>query len=175
MAISALVVVEPVADELASRIKPGWASCASGTASAAATWAHWSPARTETVLPATSTPESRRAPSLVVDGRNPTVDADGEIVFLEPTLLDKVSPEMSIYKDETFGPVLSALRTASYADGLALINSNPYGNGTAIFTSGGGAAPSSKARSRSAWSARQRADPGAGLLLLVRLEEQPLR
>jgi malonate-semialdehyde dehydrogenase (acetylating)/methylmalonate-semialdehyde dehydrogenase len=47
---------------------------------------------------------------------------------------------MSVYTDEIFGPVLSVLRTASYDSALELVNSNPYGNGTAIFTNDGGAA-----------------------------------
>jgi malonate-semialdehyde dehydrogenase (acetylating)/methylmalonate-semialdehyde dehydrogenase len=77
---------------------------------------------------------------LVVDGRTGEFDADGDGFFLAPTLFDQVSPEMSIYTDEIFGPVLSVVRVASYGDGLELINNNPYGNGTAIFTNDGGAA-----------------------------------
>ena len=77
---------------------------------------------------------------VVVDGRSPEVDADGEGFFVGPTLFDQVTPEMSIYTDEIFGPVLSVLRVDSYAEGLALINANPYGNGVAIFTNDGGAA-----------------------------------
>nr|MDT0527023.1 aldehyde dehydrogenase family protein [Streptomyces sp. DSM 41633] len=60
--------------------------------------------------------------------------------WLGPTLLDNVTPEMSVYTDEIFGPVLSVLRVETYDDALALINNNPYGNGTAIFTNDGGAA-----------------------------------
>src|SRR5262249_42459345 len=59
---------------------------------------------------------------------------------LGPTLFDKVSTEMSIYRDEIFGPVLSVLRANSFDEALELVNSNPYGNGTAIFTNDGGAA-----------------------------------
>ncbi|RAD01071.1 methylmalonate-semialdehyde dehydrogenase (CoA acylating), partial [Burkholderia multivorans] len=55
-------------------------------------------------------------------------------------LFDHVSPDMSIYTDEIFGPVLSVVRVPGYDEGLELINSNPYGNGTAIFTNDGGAA-----------------------------------
>jgi malonate-semialdehyde dehydrogenase (acetylating)/methylmalonate-semialdehyde dehydrogenase len=78
--------------------------------------------------------------TLVVDGRQPTVDADGEGFFVGPTLFDHVSPDMSIYTDEIFGPVLSVVRVDSYDEGVKLINDNPYGNGTAIFTNDGGAA-----------------------------------
>jgi malonate-semialdehyde dehydrogenase (acetylating)/methylmalonate-semialdehyde dehydrogenase len=78
--------------------------------------------------------------TLVVDGRSPKVDADGEGFFVGPTLFDHVSTDMSIYTDEIFGPVLSVVRIDSYAEGVQLINDNPYGNGTAIFTNDGGAA-----------------------------------
>jgi malonate-semialdehyde dehydrogenase (acetylating)/methylmalonate-semialdehyde dehydrogenase len=78
--------------------------------------------------------------TLVVDGRNPKVSGAAEGFWLGPTLFDRVTPEMSIYKDEIFGPVLSVLRVSSYDEGLALINKHQYGNGTAIFTNDGGAA-----------------------------------
>jgi malonate-semialdehyde dehydrogenase (acetylating)/methylmalonate-semialdehyde dehydrogenase len=74
----------------------------------------------------------------VVDGREADVPGDG--FFLGTTLLDQVSPEMTVYTDEIFGPVLCVVREKSYDDALALINSNPFANGTAIFTRDGGAA-----------------------------------
>ena len=77
---------------------------------------------------------------LVVDGRQPEVDADGDGFFVGPTLFDQVTPDMSIYTDEIFGPVLSVVRVDSYDEGVKLINDNPYGNGVAIFTNDGGAA-----------------------------------
>ena len=77
---------------------------------------------------------------MVVDGRDVVPDADGDGFFLGPTLLDDVTPAMSVYTDEIFGPVLSVLRAPSYAAALELVNANPYGNGTAIFTNDGGAA-----------------------------------
>ena len=76
---------------------------------------------------------------LVVDGRDGAGDL-GSGYFLQPTLFDKVSPDMSIYTDEIFGPVLCVVRVHSYDEGLQLINDNPYGNGTTIFTNDGGAA-----------------------------------
>src|SRR5699024_9183164 len=76
---------------------------------------------------------------LVIDGREGAAEL-GPGFFLAPTLFDKVTPEMSIYTDEIFGPVLSVVRVGSYEEGLALINDNPYGNGTTIFTDDGGAA-----------------------------------
>jgi malonate-semialdehyde dehydrogenase (acetylating)/methylmalonate-semialdehyde dehydrogenase len=78
--------------------------------------------------------------AVVVDGRQVQADAEGDGFFLGPTLFDHVTPEMSIYTDEIFGPVLSVVRTETYDEALALVNANPYGNGTAIFTNDGGAA-----------------------------------
>ncbi|SLM90078.1 CoA-acylating methylmalonate-semialdehyde dehydrogenase [Brevibacterium yomogidense] len=77
---------------------------------------------------------------LVLDGRTTSPNADSDAAFLNPTLFDRVTPDMSIYTDEIFGPVLVVVRVPSYEEGLALINANPYGNGTAIFTNDGGAA-----------------------------------
>src|SRR5699024_11610504 len=57
-----------------------------------------------------------------------------------PTLFDHVSTDMTIYREEIFGPVLSVLRVDTYDEALELVNANPYGNGTAIFTNDGGAA-----------------------------------
>jgi malonate-semialdehyde dehydrogenase (acetylating)/methylmalonate-semialdehyde dehydrogenase len=80
---------------------------------------------------------SEAGAKVVVDGRD-GLPADG--FFLNPTLLDGVTPTMKAYQDEIFGPVLSVTRVGSYDEGVALINANPYGNGTAIFTRDGGAA-----------------------------------
>jgi malonate-semialdehyde dehydrogenase (acetylating) / methylmalonate-semialdehyde dehydrogenase len=74
---------------------------------------------------------------LVLDGRDPGLK---EGFFLGTTLFDQVKPEMSIYKDEIFGPVLVVLRASSLEEAIALVNRNPYANGTAIFTESGGAA-----------------------------------
>jgi len=77
---------------------------------------------------------------LVVDGRTHAVSGDAEGFWLGPTLFDHVTPTMALYTDEIFGPVLSVVRADSYDDALQLVNDNPYGNGTAIFTNDGGAA-----------------------------------
>ena len=74
----------------------------------------------------------------VVDGREADVPGDG--FFLGTTLLDRVSPEMTVYTDEIFGPVLCVVRQESYDEAIALINGNQFANGTAIFTRDGGAA-----------------------------------
>jgi malonate-semialdehyde dehydrogenase (acetylating)/methylmalonate-semialdehyde dehydrogenase len=74
----------------------------------------------------------------VVDGREADVPSDG--FFLGTTLLDRVSPDMTVYTDEIFGPVLCVVRSETYDEGLDLINRNQFANGTAIFTRDGGAA-----------------------------------
>ncbi|HYX64132.1 MAG TPA: aldehyde dehydrogenase family protein, partial [Burkholderiales bacterium] len=60
--------------------------------------------------------------------------------FLGPTLLDHVHPEMTVYREEIFGPVLVVLRAETIDEAIALVNANPYANGTALFTESGGAA-----------------------------------
>jgi malonate-semialdehyde dehydrogenase (acetylating)/methylmalonate-semialdehyde dehydrogenase len=77
---------------------------------------------------------------LVADGRDLVVAGHEDGFFLGPTLFDQVTPDMSIYTDEIFGPVLSTVRMEHFEDAIRLINDNPYGNGTAIFTNDGGAA-----------------------------------
>jgi malonate-semialdehyde dehydrogenase (acetylating)/methylmalonate-semialdehyde dehydrogenase len=77
---------------------------------------------------------------IVVDGRRVRPDGGEDGFWLGPTLVDHVQPDMSVYTDEIFGPVLSVLRVDSYEHALELINTNEYGNGTAIFTNDGGAA-----------------------------------
>jgi malonate-semialdehyde dehydrogenase (acetylating)/methylmalonate-semialdehyde dehydrogenase len=77
---------------------------------------------------------------VVVDGRDVQPDGGEDGFWLGPTLLDHVEAHMSVYTDEIFGPVLSVLRVDTYEHALELINSNEWGNGTAIFTNDGGAA-----------------------------------
>jgi malonate-semialdehyde dehydrogenase (acetylating)/methylmalonate-semialdehyde dehydrogenase len=78
--------------------------------------------------------------SLVVDGRGLTIPGSEKGFFLGPTLFDRVTPDMTIYRDEIFGPVLVVLRADTLDQAIDLVNRNPYGNGTAIFTNSGGAA-----------------------------------
>ncbi|HEY0308997.1 MAG TPA: CoA-acylating methylmalonate-semialdehyde dehydrogenase [Acidobacteriaceae bacterium] len=77
--------------------------------------------------------------TVCVDGRGDAA-CGGKGFFLGASLLDHVKPGMKCYNDEIFGPVLSVVRATTYAEALEIINSNPYGNGTAIFTQNGGAA-----------------------------------
>ncbi|MBB5851004.1 CoA-acylating methylmalonate-semialdehyde dehydrogenase [Amycolatopsis umgeniensis] len=77
---------------------------------------------------------------VVVDGRELRVDGHEDGFFVGPSLLDNVTAEMSAYRDEIFGPVLGIVRVSTVDEAIALINANPYGNGTAIFTGSGEAA-----------------------------------
>jgi malonate-semialdehyde dehydrogenase (acetylating)/methylmalonate-semialdehyde dehydrogenase len=77
---------------------------------------------------------------LVLDGRQFKSPETKEGFFLGASLFDDVRPDMTIYKDEIFGPVLSVVRVATLDDAIKLINANPYANGTAVFTRSGGAA-----------------------------------
>jgi len=77
---------------------------------------------------------------LVVDGRGFSVPGHEEGFFIGVTLLDRVTPDMEVYRDEIFGPVLSIVRVDTYEDAIDLVNRNPWGNGSAVFTNDGGAA-----------------------------------
>ncbi len=78
--------------------------------------------------------------SLSVDGRGLRVDGHEGGFFVGPTVVDRVTPEMDVYREEIFGPVLSVLHLDDVDSAIDLINANAYGNGTAIFTSSGEAA-----------------------------------
>ncbi len=80
----------------------------------------------------------KQGASVVVDGRETAPDGGG--FFLGVSLLDDVTPEMDCYRDEIFGPVLSVVRVDTYDEAVRLVNENPWGNGTAIFTRDGGVA-----------------------------------
>jgi malonate-semialdehyde dehydrogenase (acetylating)/methylmalonate-semialdehyde dehydrogenase len=77
---------------------------------------------------------------LVVDGRDPKIPGHERGFFLRPCLFDHVTPNMTIYQDEIFGPVLSIVRVPTYDAAMELIHANQYANGVAIFTNDGGAA-----------------------------------
>jgi malonate-semialdehyde dehydrogenase (acetylating)/methylmalonate-semialdehyde dehydrogenase len=77
---------------------------------------------------------------VIADGREHDLYKDSDGFFLGDSLNDRVSPLMDCYRDEIFGPVLTVTRVGTYDEALQLVNDNPYGNGTAIFTRDGGAA-----------------------------------
>jgi malonate-semialdehyde dehydrogenase (acetylating) / methylmalonate-semialdehyde dehydrogenase len=78
--------------------------------------------------------------TLVTDGREHPLYDESDGFFLGVSLIDNVTPEMDAYRDEIFGPVLTVMRVKTYDEAVKLVNDNPYGNGTAIFTRDGGAA-----------------------------------
>jgi malonate-semialdehyde dehydrogenase (acetylating)/methylmalonate-semialdehyde dehydrogenase len=140
MAISALVAVGPVGDELVAKIAERTRTLRIGDGLRGTDMGPLvTSAHRDKVAGYIDAGEAAGA-TVVLDGRKVEADAEGEGFFLGPTLFDHVTPEMSIYTDEIFGPVLSVVRAESYDEALALINANQYGNGTAIFTNDGGAA-----------------------------------
>ncbi|MHA6693544.1 CoA-acylating methylmalonate-semialdehyde dehydrogenase [Homoserinimonas sp. A520] len=140
MAISVIVAVEPVADDLIAKITErmkglkvgdGMRNCDMGPL---ITEAHRDKVASYIDL------ATKDGADVVVDGRGIEVDGEASGFWLGPTLLDKVTTDSDVYKDEIFGPILAIIRVDSYTEGLDLINRSPYGNGTAIFTNDGGAA-----------------------------------
>jgi malonate-semialdehyde dehydrogenase (acetylating)/methylmalonate-semialdehyde dehydrogenase len=139
MAVSVVVAVDPVGDELVAKISERMSRLTVGDGrnpdsemGPLVTAAHQD--RVESYV---DTGVSEGA-ELVVDGRGLEIEGDG--FWLGPTLFDRVTPEMTVYTDEIFGPVLSVVRSEGYDEALDLVNQNPWGNGTAIFTNDGGAA-----------------------------------
>ena len=140
MAISVLVALEPIADELVAKITErmktlkvgdGMRSCDMGPL---ITKEHRDKVSGYIDLAAAD------GATVVVDGRGIDIDGESEGFWLGPTLFDKVPPSSKVYIDEIFGPLLSVIRVETFDEGIALINSGPYGNGTAVFTNDGGAA-----------------------------------
>ncbi len=140
MAISALVAVGPIADELVAKIAARTTPLKTGDGTRNSDMGPLvTKAHRDKVASYIDAGEADGA-TIVVDGRDVTPDGEADGFWLGPTLIDNVTTDMSVYTDEIFGPVLSVVRVDSYEEALNLINSNPYGNGTAIFTNDGGAA-----------------------------------
>jgi len=140
MAISALLAVGDIADELVGKIAGRASSIRTGDGLRGCDMGPLVTAQHRDKVTGYIDAGEAAGATLVVDGRTIAADADGEGFFVGPTLFDNVTTDMSIYTDEIFGPVLSVVRVDSYDQALETINSNPYGNGTAIFTNDGGAA-----------------------------------
>jgi malonate-semialdehyde dehydrogenase (acetylating)/methylmalonate-semialdehyde dehydrogenase len=138
MAISAIVAVEPIGNALVARIKSRMANIVTGDGTKGSDMGPLVTAIHRDKVASYIEAGAKEGATVVVDGRDLKVDGDG--FFLGPTLLDNVSPKMSVYTDEIFGPVLSIIRVNTYDEALNLVNSHQYGNGTAIFTNDGGAA-----------------------------------
>jgi malonate-semialdehyde dehydrogenase (acetylating)/methylmalonate-semialdehyde dehydrogenase len=140
MAISALLAVGDIADELVAKIAQRANSLRTGDGLRGCDMGPLVSAQHRDKVTGYVDAGEAASATIVVDGRNVSPDAEGDGFFVGPTLFDNVTTDMSIYTDEIFGPVLSVVRVDTYDQALELINSNPYGNGTAIFTNDGGAA-----------------------------------
>ncbi|HKT58019.1 MAG TPA: CoA-acylating methylmalonate-semialdehyde dehydrogenase [Microbacterium sp.] len=142
MAISVVLAVEPVADDLVAKIRERIGRLRIGDG-ASTPEPDMGPLITgvhrDKVAGYVDVAEADGA-DIVVDGRGFQVDGAEDGFFFGPTLLDKVPTSSAAYREEIFGPVLSIVRVQSYDEGLELINSGRFGNGTAIFTNDGGAA-----------------------------------
>ncbi len=141
MAISVVVTVGDAADRLLPKVRERMAdlTVAPGDVEGAQMGPLVTKQHLERVAGYVDAGEAAGA-TMLEDGRGLVVEGHEEGYFIGPTLFDNVTPDMSIYRDEIFGPVLSTVRTSSYQEAIDLINANPYGNGTAIFTNDGGAA-----------------------------------
>ncbi|QFR02384.1 CoA-acylating methylmalonate-semialdehyde dehydrogenase [Streptomyces phaeolivaceus] len=140
MAISAVVAVGAVADELVTKIAERARTVRTGDGTRGCDMGPLVTAAHRDRVASYIDQAEQDGASLVVDGREVRADGGRDGFWLGPTVIDHVTTDMSCYTDEIFGPVLSVLRVDSYDEALELINSNPYGNGTAIFTNDGGAA-----------------------------------
>ena len=141
MAISATVAVGDAGDALIDRLKAKAATVQVGPGRDEAS--EMGPVVTaearDRIVGFIGSGESQGA-SVVVDGRGLVIEGYEQGFFVGPTVLDNVTADMDAYRNEIFGPVLSVTRVATVDDAIAFINANPYGNGTAIFTSSGEAA-----------------------------------
>jgi malonate-semialdehyde dehydrogenase (acetylating)/methylmalonate-semialdehyde dehydrogenase len=142
MAVSVAVPVGArTADALVAKLKPRVASLKIGPATDSA--AEMGPLITRAhrdKVAAHVDAGAREGAEVVVDGRGLKLQGYENGFWMGGTLLDRVTPEMTVYKEEIFGPVLSVLRAASYDQAVDLVNAHPYGNGTALFTRDGDAA-----------------------------------
>jgi malonate-semialdehyde dehydrogenase (acetylating)/methylmalonate-semialdehyde dehydrogenase len=140
MAISAVVAVDPIGDELVAKITSRMAALRTGDGRRDCDMGPLVTAAHRDRVTGYLDAGLAEGASLVVDGRSIEPDGAAEGFWLGPSLFDHVEPTMSVYTDEIFGPVLSVVRLPTYDAALDLVNTNPYGNGTAIFTNDGGAA-----------------------------------
>jgi malonate-semialdehyde dehydrogenase (acetylating)/methylmalonate-semialdehyde dehydrogenase len=138
MAISAVVAVGPAADALVERVQKltHEIKVGAGDEPGVEMGPVVTAAARDRIVGYIDQGESDGA-TVVVDGRGLVVDGHEDGFFVGPTLIDSVTPNMSVYTDEIFGPVLSVVRVPTLDAAIELVNSNPYGNGTAVFTSSG--------------------------------------
>jgi malonate-semialdehyde dehydrogenase (acetylating)/methylmalonate-semialdehyde dehydrogenase len=141
MAVSTAVAVGPVADDLMAMVAKKAASVrvGPGTDEQAEMGPVITKAAQERIVGLIARGEEQGA-RVTVDGRGCRVAGHEAGFFVGPTVIDGVRPDMDVYQEEIFGPVLVVLRVETLEEAIELINSNPYGNGTAVFTSSGAAA-----------------------------------
>ena len=140
MAISVVVAVEPVADLLITKIVERMSKLRTGDGRRGCDMGPLVTKEHRDKVASYIEVAEKDGATIVVDGRNPTVDGQPQGFWLGPTLIDKVPTTSKVYTEEIFGPVLSIVRVKSFDEGVTLINSGAFGNGTAIFTNDGGAA-----------------------------------
>jgi malonate-semialdehyde dehydrogenase (acetylating)/methylmalonate-semialdehyde dehydrogenase len=140
MAISVVVAVEPVADALIEKIVSRMDKLRTGDGRRGCDMGPLVTKEHRDKVAGYIDVAIKDGAKVVVDGRGVKADGEAAGFWLGPTLIDKVPTTSSVYKDEIFGPVLSIVRVKSYDEGVSLINSGAFGNGTAIFTNDGGAA-----------------------------------
>ncbi|WP_238005457.1 CoA-acylating methylmalonate-semialdehyde dehydrogenase [Dactylosporangium sp. AC04546] len=140
MAISVLVAVGPVADDVIARITSRMAKLRVGDGTLGCDMGPLVTAAHRDRVASFVDAGVQAGAKLVVDGRDIVVDDRPDGFWLGPTLFDHVTPDMTVYTEEIFGPVLSVVRVGTYRDAVDLVNANPYGNGVALFTRDGGVA-----------------------------------
>ena len=140
MAISVVVAVEPVADALIEKITERMATLRIGDGRRNCDMGPLVTQEHRDKVASYIDIAEQDGATVVVDGRGVEIDGDANGFWLGPTLIDQVPTTSRVYTEEIFGPVLSIVRVKTYAEGVDLINSGAYGNGTAIFTNDGGAA-----------------------------------
>jgi malonate-semialdehyde dehydrogenase (acetylating)/methylmalonate-semialdehyde dehydrogenase len=140
MAISVVLAVDPIGEELVAKIAERMATLTTGDGRRACDMGPLVTKVHRDKVASYLDSGVAAGAALVMDGREVAIDGAEGGFWLGPTLFDHVSTDMALYNDEIFGPVLSVVRTDSYDAALQLVNSHPYGNGTAIFTNDGGAA-----------------------------------
>jgi malonate-semialdehyde dehydrogenase (acetylating)/methylmalonate-semialdehyde dehydrogenase len=140
MAISVVVAVEPIADQLIEKISSRMGQLKVGDGLRACDMGPLVTEQHRDKVASYIEIAEHDGATVVVDGRTVVPDGAAEGFWLGPTLIDRVPITSRVYTEEIFGPVLSVVRVDSYQQGLDLINSSEYGNGTAIFTNDGGAA-----------------------------------
>jgi malonate-semialdehyde dehydrogenase (acetylating)/methylmalonate-semialdehyde dehydrogenase len=140
MAVSVVVAVDSVADALIDRVSARMASLRTGDGRRGCDMGPLITREHRDKVASYVDQAVSDGASVVVDGRKGEFDGAPDGFWLGPTLVDRVPTSSRVYTDEIFGPVLSIVRVSGYEEGVALINSSAFGNGTAIFTNDGGAA-----------------------------------